>query len=134
MTRVGILTVVVLVAAGLGFLTHIWNPTENGPNLPNPSAFLGCYESASNKLIITQETITVAKTRQSARIVRFFYLKNDAAIEMVNNLRFDTSGNDLSIGDATTGFFYTFDSWSKPSALLIPDDGGNVRKLSRVPC
>jgi hypothetical protein len=134
MRKIGILAVIIIIAVGLMLFPHIWNSTENGPDLRHPSIFLGCYESGSNRLVLSRRTIAVTKTHQSTQVVRFFYLKNDAAINTVNNLQYDASGSALEIGSADTGFFYKFDNPSKPSALFIPDDGGTVRKLLRVPC
>lgn len=133
-SRAGILAVLIPLIAGLVFLPRAWNSTRNGPDLGDPSPFVGCYGSGSDRLIITRSRATVVATRKSTSIVRFFYLKTDAAINTVNNLQYDASGNDLRIGGATSGFFYRFDKRSRPSALLIPDDGGNVRTLPRVPC
>lgn len=134
MSRAGILGVLLLLIAGLVFLPRMWNSTRNGPDLDDPSAFVGCYGSDSDRLILTRTRATVVATRQSTSIVRFFYLKTDVAINTVNNLQYGASGNDLRIGSATSGFFYRFNKPSRPSALLIPDDGGNVRTLPRVPC
>lgn len=134
MTKFAVFAIAILLIAGFVLLPHIWNPVENGPDVKDPSEFIGCYEAGSNKLILSLRSATVVKTHQRTRVDRFLYLKTDAAISTVNNLQYDASGNDLRIGSATTGFFYRFDRPSKPSALLIPDDGGNVRRLSRVTC
>ena len=124
----------ILLAAVLALLPRIWNPVENGPDLHDPTSFVGCYGAGSNKVVLTRGSATVVGARQSTQILRFFYLKSDAAINTTNNLQYDAAGRRLRIGDAKTGFFYRFDSPTKPTALLIPDDAGNVRKLLRVPC
>lgn len=134
MKKVAVLAAALLVAGAFWLLPRVWNPIENGPDLESPSAFFGCYQAGSNKLFLSQEDIAVTKTGQSTRVMRFLYLKTDAAINTVNNLQYDAVSNNLRVGKADTGFFYRFDNSSKPSALLIPDDGGNVRRLARVPC
>jgi hypothetical protein len=134
MKKVAVLAAVLLVAVAFWLLPRVWNPIENGPDLESPSAFVGCYQAGSNKLFLSQEDITVTRTGQSTRVMRFLYLKTDAAINTVNNLQYDAVGINLRVGKADTGFFYRFDNPSKPSALLIPDDRGNVRRLARVPC
>ena len=132
--KVGILAAMALLGGAVPLVSCFWNLVENGPPLKDPQAFFGCYGSEDNRLVLTAESATVTATHQSARIVRFFLLKSDAAIHTVNNLELDTNGRGLRIGSATTGFFYRFNNSSKPSALLVPDDSGNERTLARSPC
>lgn len=134
MKKVAVLAAALLVALAFWVLPRVWNPIENGPNLESPSAFFGCYQAGSNKLFLTQGDIAVTNTGQSTRVMRFLYLKTDAAINTVNNLQYDTVSNNLRVGKANTGFFYRFDNPSQPSSLLIPDNGGNIRRFARVPC
>jgi hypothetical protein len=134
MTRVYILATLLLVAFGSWLLPRIWNSTENGPTLRDPSAFIGCYQSGANRVVLSHQSVTIPRTHQSTRVVRFFYLKNDAAIHTVGNLEYDVGGHNLRVGMASSGFFYTFDNPTEPSALLIPDNGGTIRRLSRVAC
>lgn len=134
MTKIWILAAVAMSVLAVVLLPHLWQPIENGPNLNDPSALIGCYGSGPERVALTRDRAIVVATRQSTPIVRFFYLKNDAAINTINNLEYDASGNSLRVGRASTGFFYRFDRPSNPSALLIPDDNGNSRALPRVPC
>jgi hypothetical protein len=134
MRKVAVLAAILLAALAFWLFPRIWNPVENGPELENPSAFFGCYQNGPNKLSLSQGYITVTKTDESTRVKRFLYIKNDAAINTVNNLQYDAGGHSLRVGRAATGFFYRFDNPSQPSALLIPDDGGKVRRLARVSC
>ena len=134
MTKVYILATLSVIAFGSWILPRIWNSTENGPTLRDPSAFIGCYVSAKDRVVLSNQRVTVTRTRQTTRVVRFFYLKTDAAINTVGNLEYDADGHNLRIGLANTGFFYKFDNSLKPSALLIPDNGGTVRRLSKIAC
>lgn len=134
MNRVIVLIALVLLVAGVALFPHIWNPVENGPDLRDSTPFIGCYASGANRLVLAPQSATVVATHQRTQIVRFFYLKTEAAINTVNNLEYDAAGKSLRVGTAQTGFFYRFDTPTKPSAILIPDDGGNVRTLLRVPC
>lgn len=134
MRKLTVAAAVLLVALAFWLLPRVWNPIENGPDLENPRVFFGCYQDGSNKVFISRGDIVVTKTGRRTRVKQFLYLKNDAAINTVNNLQYDADGNNLRVGKAATGFFYQFDNPSKPSTLLIPDDGGNVRRLARVSC
>ena len=134
MNKFWILLALVLLASGIVLAPHIWNSTENGPDIVDPSVFLGCYGSRTDKITVEQNLITVARTHQSIRIVRFFYLKTEAAVETIRNLEIDVNSNNLHVGQASTGFFYKFDDQYRPSALLVPDDGGTLRRLNRINC
>jgi hypothetical protein len=113
---------------------RMFNLTENGPDLRDPTAFIGCYGSGADKLILTSTRAAVVKTSQTTRITRYLYLKSNAAINTVNNLQYGADGEGLRIGGAVTGFFYRFDDSSKLSALLLTDDDGNLIRLTRVVC
>lgn len=125
---------VLVVALLLWLLRYVWQPVENGPDLEEADTFYGCYQDGPNKLSLSNGDVTILGSGQSTKVKRFLYLKNDAAINTVNNLQYVTKHNTLQIGDAETGFFYRFDDPSVPTALLIPDDEGGVRKFARAPC
>ena len=129
-----IITAAIIFVAAIFLISRVWNPVENGPDSVNPRPFLGCYSSGADRLILKTGSATVLDGGQSTIIERFLTLKSVAAIQTVNDLRLDASGNHLRIGSATSGFFYRFDSSSKPSALIIPDDDGTERILSRIAC
>jgi hypothetical protein len=130
----GFVIALIMVLTPFAGLLFLWNSEEYGPTLQDPSAFIGCYQSARNKVILSKETIYLPRTNQNTLVLRFLYLKNKAAIITVSNLEYDIGGYNLRIGTSNTGFFYRFDNPSKPSALLIPDNSGVVRKLMRVAC
>lgn len=134
MNRLFIILSISFLATATWFFVRIWNPIENGPDISKPSIFLGCYQSGLNKMLISRKSITLIGKNKSISIVRFFYLKNKAAIETIENLEYNPITDKLSIGSAKSGFFYTFDSYSRPSIILIPDNTGNIRKFSRISC
>jgi len=127
-------TALILVVAVIGLLSSIWVSKENGPDIANPQKFFGCYGSKDNKIKINNSTLASIDEKNRTKIKRFLILKSDETINTVNDLSLSAGGDDLRVGTATTGFFYKFDKSSKPPALLIPDDHGNERPLSRVPC
>lgn len=122
------------VALLLWLLLYPWQPIEDGPDLEEIETFYGCYQNGPNKLSLSNGDITILRSGQSTKVKRFFYLKSDAAINTVNNLQYVVEQNTLRIGDAETGFFYRFDDPTVPTALLIPDDEGEIRKFARAPC
>lgn len=122
------------VALLLWLLPYLWQPIEDGPDLEEAETFYGCYQDGPNKLSLSYGDITILRSGQSTKVKRFFYLKNDAAINTVNNLQYVVEQNTLRIGDAETGFFYRFDNPTLPTALLIPDDEGELKKFARAPC
>lgn len=134
MNRLFIILSIIFLITATWLFTYIWNPIENGPSISKPSIFFGCYQSGSNKILISRKSIIIIEKSKSISIVRFFYLKNKAAIETIENLDYSTITDKLTIGRAESGFFYTFDSYSKPSILLIPDNAGIIRNFSRISC
>lgn len=134
MTKIWILPILILFILIIFLTPYIWNFKENGPDINRPSIFFGCYGPSTNRLIITHHELAIDRTGQKTPIVRFFYLKTEAAIELVQNLELDANGDALHVGEQATGFFYNFDSPYRPTALLIPDDEGTLRRLDRVKC
>lgn len=129
-----IITAVALTIAAIFLVSRLWNPVELGPNLANPEVFFGCYGSQVEKVVVDSTTVAVPSQGQNTKIERYLMLKHDAVVNTVNNLRLDSSGKSLSVGKSDTGFFYKFDSDTKPTAVVIPDDSGVERFLPRVSC
>ncbi|RYF12817.1 MAG: hypothetical protein EOO77_16830 [Oxalobacteraceae bacterium] len=129
-----IITAVALTLAAVFLVSRLWNPVELGPDLANSQAFFGCYGSQAEGIAVNSTNVVVRSQNESTKIKRYLLLKRDAVINTVNNLRLDASGKKLSIGDADTGFFYKFNSDTKPTAIIIPDDSGVERILPRIHC
>ncbi len=129
-----IITAVALIIAAIFLVSRLWHPVELGPDLDNPKAFFGCYGSRSEKVAVKGTDVAVPSQGQHTKVKRYLILKRDVVVNTVNDLRLDSSGKNLSVGNADTGFFYKFNSDTKPTAIIIPDDSGVERVLSRVRC
>ena len=127
-----ILTAVALTIVATFLVSRLWNPVEL--DLANPKAFFGCYGSQAEKVTVNGTDVAVPSQGQNTKIKGYLMLKRDAVVHTVNNLRLDASGKSLSVGNADTGFFYKFNSDTKPTAIIIPDDSGVERVLPRVRC
>jgi hypothetical protein len=129
-----ILTAVALTIVATFLVSRLWNPVDLGPDLANPKAFFGCYGSQAEKVTVNGTDVAVPSQGQNTKIKGYLMLKRDAVVHTVNNLRLDASGKSLSVGNADTGFFYKFNSDTKPTAIIIPDDSGVEKVLPRVRC
>lgn len=129
-----IITAVVLTIAAILLVSRLWNSAELGPDLASPMVFFGCYGSQTEKVTVNNTDVGVPSQGQNTKIKRYLMLKGDAVVNTVNDLRLDAAGKSLSVGNADTGFFYKFNSDTKPTAIVIPDDNGVERVLPRVRC
>ncbi len=129
-----IISAVVLICAAIFLASRLWNPVELGPDIADPQAFFGCYGSQAKRVTVNSTDATVPSQGRKTKIKRYLLLKDNAVINTVNDLRIDTRGRSLSVGNADTGFFYKFNDDTKPTAIIIPDDSGVERVLPRVRC
>ncbi len=129
-----VVTAIALTIAAIFLVSRLWVSVELGPDLANPKVFYGCYGSQAGKIIVNSTDVGVPSQGQKTMIKRYLILKRDAVVNTVNDLRLDADGKSLSVGNADTGFFYKFNSDTKPKAIIIPDDNGVERVLPRVRC
>ena len=129
-----IITAVALSIVAIFLVSRLWSPVELGPDLANAKAFFGCYGSQAEKVTVSSTDVAVPSQGQKTKIKRYLMVKRDAVVNTVNDLRLDASGKSLSVGNADTGFFYKFNSDTKPTAIIIPDDSGVQWVLPRVRC
>lgn len=129
-----IITAIALTIAAIFLVSRLWNPVELGPDLANPKVFFGCYGSQVEKVVVGSTDVTVSAQGRRTKVKRYLMLKRDPVVNTVNNLQIDASDKRLSVGNADTGFFYKFNSNTKPTAIIIPDDKGMERMLPRVSC
>jgi len=129
-----IITAMALTIVAILLVSRLWSPVELGPDLANPRAFFGCYGSRAKQVTVNSTDVSAPSQGQKTKIKRYLMLKRDAVVYTVNDLQLDANGKSLSVGNADTGFFYKFDSDTKPTAIIIPDDNGVERLLPRVSC
>ncbi len=108
--------------------------SRNGPDLKNTSVFIGCYARGGQTIFISRDRVRIGTRGQYTKIVRFLFLKENAAINTINNIEYDSVKSLVKIGNGHTGFFYNFDNPERPSYLSIPDQGGVDYRFYRSSC
>lgn len=129
-----IITAAALTIAAILLISRLYNSVALGPDLADSKAFFGCYGSQDEKVTVNSTDVAILSQGHSTKVKRYLMLKRDAVVNTVNDLRLDANGKNLSVGNADSGFFYKFDSNTKPTAFIIPDDSGVERVLPRVRC
>ncbi|RYF31859.1 MAG: hypothetical protein EOO38_31395 [Cytophagaceae bacterium] len=107
---------------------------ENGPTIKDPSRFLGCYKAANHIIRVSDKTVVITGAEQSTPIKRFLILKDDYALNTVNNIVVSADSGSVSIGRANSGFFYSLIDEPSFKAISIPDNAGRLKKFRKVGC
>lgn len=84
---------------------------EIGPKIGDPSRFFGCYKAASQIIRISDKSVRIVGNDQSTPVKRFLVLKDNFAVNTVNNIVVSADYGSVSTGRADSGFFLQ-SNWS----------------------